>query len=240
MLYADTGPFAAASAADMAPKSVAAFHCVKVSGEPLRYNQVMKPCEPGCACGRHKKCEPGCVCGRHRPPHNKGTKHPPGCDCFLHHRDLQPCGTYGAYQQHRHRGEPACDPCLQANRDYKIAHSREYQQRPEPRRRRLESYRKYHTGLTPEGYAALLESQNGCCAICGSPDPGGNGTWHVDHDHACCGGSHARSCGKCIRGALCGGCNMALGLFHDDVTRLKAAIGYLEFWSGASAASLIA
>lgn len=32
---------------------------------------------------------------------------------------------------------------------------------------------------------------------------------HIDHDHACCPGNE--SCGKCIRGVLCGSCNVILG-----------------------------
>jgi hypothetical protein len=141
-------------------------------------------------------------------------------------RGFQPCGTYGAYQQHKLRGEQACDACLQANRDYKNAHQRKYQQQPEPRARRLASYRKYRTGLTQEMFDRLLEYQGHACAICRSPEPGGKGSWHIDHDHACCPG--ARSCGKCVRGLLCGACNMALGLLHDDPARLQAALRYLD------------
>ena len=146
-----------------------------------------------------------------------------------HLRELQPCGTYAGYIQHKRRGEPACEPCSEANREYKNGWQRDYQQRPGPRQRRLDSNRQRRTGLTPEGYAKLLESQSECCAICGSPDPGGSGAWHIDHDHACCPGK--RSCGECVRGALCSGCNMALGLLHDDMARLQSAIDYLVFWS---------
>jgi hypothetical protein len=83
-------------------------------------------------------------------------------------------------------------------------------------------------GLTPEAYDALLKSQGGCCAICGSPDPrnGGQLRWAVDHDHACCAGK--KTCGRCVRALLCHPCNQGLGLFGDDPVRLRAAAAYLE------------
>src|SRR6266496_914731 len=36
----------------------------------------------------------------------------------------------------------------------------------------------------------------------------------IDHDHDCCPGS--ASCGKCIRGFLCGLCNSAIGMLNND------------------------
>jgi hypothetical protein len=87
---------------------------------------------------------------------------------------------------------------------------------------RLKNYQ-----LTPEAFEALLIQQGGACALCKSKDPGGKGTWHVDHDHRCC-PYPGKSCGKCVRGLLCHGCNLGLGNFEDDINRLKAAIAYLE------------
>lgn len=65
-------------------------------------------------------------------------------------------------------------------------------------------------------YYGLLESQGGGCAIC-HVVPNGR-QHHIDHDHE----------SGIIRGLLCGPCNMALGLFKDDHTRLEAAINYLQ------------
>lgn len=31
---------------------------------------------------------------------------------------IQPCGTVAAYRRHRRHGQPACEPCIQASRDY--------------------------------------------------------------------------------------------------------------------------
>jgi hypothetical protein len=65
--------------------------------------------------------------------------------------------------------------------------------------------RKY--GLTEDAFLAMLEAQEYACARCGAPEPGGRGTWHVDHDHNCCPASK-RSCGKCVNGLLCARCNL--------------------------------
>ena len=52
--------------------------------------------------------------------------------------------------------------------------------------------------ITQDQFLVMLVKQGGVCAMCGTPEPGGHGTWNVDHDHACC-TEGVRSCGKCIR-----------------------------------------
>lgn len=84
-------------------------------------------------------------------------------------------------------------------------------------------------GLTQEAFDALLAQQGGGCAICGSTDPKArHGKWQIDHDHACCPNRDQRTCGKCVRGLLCGPCNTGLGHFEDDPARLEAAARYLR------------
>ncbi|WP_344824736.1 endonuclease VII domain-containing protein [Actinocorallia longicatena] len=68
-------------------------------------------------------------------------------------------------------------------------------------------------GLTPEGVAAMIESQGGLCALCGV-----KAAEHVDHDHRT---------GK-VRGVLCFTCNVALGQLKDDAGMLLKAIAYLQ------------
>lgn len=78
---------------------------------------------------------------------------------------------------------------------------------------------KYRYRLAPEDYFGLLDSQGGVCACCGSKAPGGKGRlFHVDHDH---------DSGR-VRGLLCHGCNVGIGHFGDDPTRLERAIAYLR------------
>lgn len=69
-------------------------------------------------------------------------------------------------------------------------------------------------GLSVEELAALEERQGGRCAICGRKP---KRRLAIDHDHRT---------GE-VRGLLCRDCNLALGLFGDDVRRLLAALAYL-------------
>lgn len=87
------------------------------------------------------------------------------------------------------------------------------------RKRLLSNY-----SLTLSDYDELLESQNGVCAICGQPPPAGRGLT-VDHDHSCC-AVNKKSCGKCVRGLLCHGCNMRLGQLESGL--LARSLKYLD------------
>lgn len=83
-------------------------------------------------------------------------------------------------------------------------------------------------GLTIERRRALLEAQDGAC-VCGVVfDVYGGGvafSYCIDHDHSCCPGE--KSCGECIRGLLCNGCNLCLGHADDRVDVLHGLISYL-------------
>lgn len=73
--------------------------------------------------------------------------------------------------------------------------------------------------LTPEKVLEFeLKTQ---CDLCGKPR---EKRFAIDHDHACCPG--ATSCGKCVRGLLCMGCNLSLG-FLDRPGWFDAAKNYL-------------
>lgn len=67
----------------------------------------------------------------------------------------------------------------------------------------------------PEEIDRLRVEQGDLCAICRGP--WGNKGYHVDHCHT----------GGQVRGLLCLKCNSGLGMFDDDVERLRAAITYL-------------
>ena len=85
---------------------------------------------------------------------------------------------------------------------------------------RKQNARRY--GLTLEQYDNMLQEQAHCCKACREEF---TKTPHVDHDHACCPGK--LSCGKCVRGLLCGGCNTTLGFMQDSPDKLAALADYL-------------
>lgn len=72
--------------------------------------------------------------------------------------------------------------------------------------------------LPPHVYRDMVNSG---CEICGSLE-----RMAIDHDHDCC-PKAATSCGKCIRGALCGNCNNMLGHGKTPET-LRRGADYLE------------
>lgn len=78
--------------------------------------------------------------------------------------------------------------------------------------------RNYLYGVSREEYEALLARQDNRCAICRTDVAGGKGGWHLDHSHET----------GTVRGLLCHHCNLALGNFEDDPSRLRNAIAYLE------------
>jgi len=86
-------------------------------------------------------------------------------------------------------------------------------------KRKLSIFRrriKHAYGLTEKEYYELEKKQNYVCKICGRRNK--NMRLAIDHDHTT----------KEVRGLLCNTCNRALGLFDDDLSKLKKAAEYLE------------
>lgn len=81
-------------------------------------------------------------------------------------------------------------------------------------------------GITVERYNEMVESQDYKCQICSRQFWNEVGAPHIDHDHSCCSGES--SCGKCVRGLLCSGCNFAIGALNDNIKYLEAATLYLK------------
>ena len=121
--------------------------------------------------------------------------------------------TKDGYQWH-------CIDCRQAidSRPAKLAQDRARYHSPAGKAAWRDSNYRRTYGISLADFNAMLDGQNGCCAICRAQKPGGKGTWHVDHSH---------SSGE-VRGLLCANCNVLLGLAADSPDRLDAAATYLR------------
>ncbi len=75
-------------------------------------------------------------------------------------------------------------------------------------------------GMNQRDYDAVLKSQGGGCAICGTKECSSGKNFAWDHVH------HKEPLD--LRGLLCGSCNIALGKFKDNVGSLMNAIHYLN------------
>jgi hypothetical protein len=108
----------------------------------------------------------------------------------------------------------------EASRKYGATHRAKL--RLKDRRNRLE--RLY--GLSADAFMALLEAQDGACAICGLRMSDGD----ADHTSGSVRRANVDHCHKTgrIRGLLCNRCNTGLGQFSDDPEILRRAAAYLE------------
>ncbi len=74
---------------------------------------------------------------------------------------------------------------------------------------------KKNYGITLEQYSQMLQDQGGACKICKKVS---QKTLHVDHCHK----------SDKIRGLLCHGCNVSIGLMKESPDCLRQAALYLE------------
>jgi hypothetical protein len=98
--------------------------------------------------------------------------------------------------------------------------------------RASERYVQRTYGLTPEERERLFDHQGRRCAICRRAT-GATKRLATDHDHTCCPGP--TSCGRCVRGLLCGPCNDMLAHARDNPDMFRRAIRYLTEWPSLSA-----
>jgi hypothetical protein len=84
-------------------------------------------------------------------------------------------------------------------------------------------FRWYKYNITWQEGEALYAKQSGMCALCDKPL---DGKFHVDHDHRCCPGD--RSCGKCVRGLLCGICNCYVVRYFEDAALRVRVESYID------------
>lgn len=149
--------------------------------------------------------------------------------------EVKPLSEFGK-DKSRDGRQSRCRLCANAYaRQYYVEHKEERAAyRAEHREEHLAYYREYnaerradsmnsdllrHYGITLDDYNAMLEAQDGVCAICGKA-PEERERLGVDHNH---------ETGR-VRNLLCGCCNRALGQLQDSEQLCLAAAAYLHKW----------
>ena len=156
----------------------------------------------GCKCG-WTVAEPSMGVDRAKKEYTPHFRH------YLEERKTycRKCEAHKPPEDMAYPGE--CNPC-------RAARHRAYEQQTS----KLEARRSRHLqktyGLSAEDWDTMFVNQNGCCAICDTPQT--KRKLHTDHEH---------STGK-VRGLLCTNCNHAIGALKDSPDLLRSAIAYLE------------
>lgn len=103
----------------------------------------------------------------------------------------------------------------QANKELHASRGRKWREANADKQRDY-SFKKTY-GISVEEYEAMALARDNKCELCSGTNVDGR-RLSVDHCHAS---------GK-IRGLLCNSCNLALGMFKDDIAVLERAINYVR------------
>ncbi len=141
--------------------------------------------------------------GGPRKRHPRGMVIPPGYKWCPDCGEIQPLSAFGRNAATKSGVTSYCKPCHNA--------------RGRKAKELVGGERTYHLrrryGITGEEADAMLERQDGLCAICRSAPAA-----HVDHDHET----------GAVRALLCFNCNGGLGQFRDDPLLLQLAAAYVD------------
>lgn len=132
------------------------------------------------------------------------------CKKNLLHKHFSKCKT------EKFNMSVSCRKCNSVEKRQRRLNGRPERNKEQERAHNLKS----NYGLTVEEYDVLLEKQGRGCAVCGSLDSKTTRTKYLFVDHC-------HKTGE-IRGLLCHKCNVALGLFEDNIEVLEKATAYLR------------
>lgn len=166
-------------------------------------NALLKANTQSCGCSRKGKFKTHCSRGHLRIPENVGNHG----ECKICNRILGDRWKTANPEKQKEVLKRACKAWRAKNPDYFKYHDAEILYK-----------------LSRHEFDRKIERQANRCAICGDLMIRPN----IDHDHDCC--PERKSCGKCVRDALCSPCNLGIGQFLHDPNRLDAAADYLRRW----------
>lgn len=122
------------------------------------------------------------------------------------------------YKKNREIILTQCSVYYESNREEILERKKKYTKRNKEKKRIYRLEKKFN--ITETELQNILDSQRGCCEICGDSllYPDSVRSYAVDHNH---------ETGE-VRGLLCGNCNTALGLIKEDKRIAYSLIKYIE------------
>lgn len=175
-----------------------------------------------------------CICGESKviSSHGLVKGNNKSCGCLTKERPRPSRKTECGHPDQRHYAYGLCKKCYRVKFPSSPEQAREYRQNLKTRLG-PEKYTEYlrvrnlwsNYKVSLIRFEDLKSKQNNKCP-CGrnfskEVPP------HVDHGHSCCPGR--KSCGECVRGLLCGRCNLVLGILEEDCNLLP---DYLKKYLG--------
>lgn len=97
--------------------------------------------------------------------------------------------------------------------------------KPEVRNRRLCTYLTRTYGITLADWDRMYAAQGGCCAACGRPVA--DRYYRADADRPKAATDHCHKTGR-VRGILCHGCNVAVGMLSESPARADGLAAYIR------------
>lgn len=123
----------------------------------------------------------------------------------------QPITNFNSNKQNSDNLQTKCKKC--------IAELKKGYRSSEAQRAKSKAYAMwYKYGISWDEYTEFIKDG---CEACGSLK-----NLSIDHDHNCCPGT--KTCGKCLRGALCRGCNTLEGFVRANPASLNGVIAYMK------------
>lgn len=184
-------------------------------------------CQPNCDCEKHSRPRMSAEAARVRQNERARAYYESHRDEVLERQRQKRQDPIKGEQLRKRGRERQAALSDEARKDLARRARERYRENPRPPEKNADAHYRHRYGITLEQRAQMAIDQQGLCYLCAEPLPSDTRKVHTDHDRMCCPGKK-KSCGKCVRGLACEGCNTGIGLLGEDPDRIRRVADNLE------------